>query len=63
MVHGLIAFILLALYYIFAFIFIFVYGVILVIETPLVKFTKEDMKKHFYNFVDLFKQLKKVKIL
>lgn len=63
MIHGLIAFVLLALYYVFTFIFLFVYGLILVIETPLVKFTKEAMKKHFYNFVDLYKQLNKVKVL
>ncbi len=63
MIHSLIAFVLLSLYYLFTFIFLFVYGIILVIETPLVKFTKEDMKKHFYNFVDLYKQLNKVKVL
>ena len=63
MIHSLIAFLLLSLYYLFTFIFILIYGLILVIETPLVKFTREDMKKHFYNFIDLYRQLNKVKVL
>ncbi len=63
MLHSLIAFVLLSLYYVFTFIFLFVYGLILVIETPLVKFSKKEMKNHFYNFVDLYKQLNKVKVL